>query len=726
VGWLVASGAALKYIPPLTPTGSRTVIGAALGRSSPAIKAEILDAKRFHFPLSAQVVIVQHRSSGLPVQAQLTAFRHAIEIDTHKLPAFRQIGGAIPIANDGRLLKASPGHATTILTYLLISPRLNFAQSTLLADRYAHRFLSGRGDALVGVTGAYPAEYTQLQALASSLSLVQWLSIAILVLVVGLTFRSVVAPLLTLLAAGIAYVLSRRLLSLATIHLGITVPAELDPIIVVLLLGLMTDYSVFYLTSFRRRLNDGDARRVAAPLTFTEITPIVFVAGLTVGAGVSLIEIARLPLFSALAPGLAITVGVTVLVAVSFIPAALALLGKNVLWPKASPLPTGRRRLRMQKVVAHRWVAPALVMGAVALLIWVSQPIGGLSLGINLINDLSPGSQPHRAAVAAGKGFTSGVVAPAEVIVTGDGAADLTKVAHLQTLIQQQPGVAAVLGPADDLSRAPAGVFDTTVGPTARYLVVLRHDPLSSAAIAHLTHLQSVMPALLKQSDLPNAKPHYAGDTAISAEITRPARSDLVHVAFAVIIIDFILLALFLRALIAPLVLVAASVLVVASALGLTMMIFPSTLAASGWTFYAPFAVEVLLLSFGTDYNLFLTGEIWRAARRRPFREAIARGGATASRGINVAGATLGLTFAVLVVVPLRSFAEIGVAMLAGLLIDTFIVRFFVVPGVLSVLGRWAGWPGDRVHVVPRASAGGPVQVLSRDDTEGPGTSRSA
>jgi RND superfamily putative drug exporter len=700
------------------------VLGAAISSSSPALKTAILDARNFDFPVAAEAVIVQHKSHDLGPKALGQTIHAITQLDLHHLPGLHKIGGAIPIARTGKLLTSVTGHTSTVLTYLLFKPDVSYRQSTVLAERFANAYLNKPGDGLVGVTGAYPAEYNQGNAISSSLSLVEWLSIGILLLVVGLTFKSVVAPVVTLVAAGLAYELSQRVLSLATIHLGITVPSELDPIIVVLLLGLMTDYSVFYLTSFRRHLRDGGASKVAAPLSFREITPIVAVAGLTVAAGVALIELAHLGLFSALGPGLAITVAVTVFVAMTFIPAALALLGKYMLWPRMAPPPQPKVRQSFQRAVTHPWLGGALALLAVAGLIWLCLPLGRFSVGINLLGDLSSSTSPARGAQAASKAFAPGVVAPTEIVLTGAGARHKTELARLQNFIAHQPDVAAVIGPGNAVPGVPPGIFVSTKKSAARYLVVFDHEPFVSAAIKDFDTLKADMPRLLRKSGLTQTRAHYTGDTALSSEITHPALRDIVRIAILVMAVDFLLLALYLRALVAPLVLVLASALVVAASIGLTMRIFPATAGNNGFTFYAPFAAEVLLLSFGADYNLFLTGEIWHAARERRFRRAVAHGGTVASTGINVAGATLALSFGVLVVVPLRSFSELGVAIFAGLLIDTFIVRFFVVPGVLSLLGTRAGWPGNRLkQVVEQTTSTPDAPPEARQE---PGTARSA
>ncbi|MGH9068309.1 MAG: MMPL family transporter, partial [Acidimicrobiales bacterium] len=170
--------------------------------------------------------------------------------------------------------------------------------------------------------------------------------------------------------------------------------------------------------------------------------------------------------------------------------------------------------------------------------------------------------------------------------------------------------------------------------------------------------------------------------------------SDLVRVGLFTLAVDFVILALYLRALVAPLVLVAASGLVVAAGLGLTTFVFTGPFHTVGFTFYVPFAAEVLLISFGSDYNLYLVGRIWARARGTPFRLAIARAGAEASYAINVAGVTLACSFAMLALVTLGSFRQLALAMFAGLLLDTFLVRPLLVPAALSLLGRFAGWPG--------------------------------
>ena len=108
------------------------------------------------------------------------------------------------------------------------------------------------------------------------------------------------------------------------------------------------------------------------------------------------------------------------------------------------------------------------------------------------------------------------------------------------------------------------------------------------------------------------------GETALVGEAIDAAVSDLSRVALVIALVILVLLALLLRALVAPFYLLAASVLALLAALGLTVWIFQGLLHYSGLVYYVPFVVAVLLISLGSDYNVFVVGRIWEEARSLP------------------------------------------------------------------------------------------------------------
>ena len=110
----------------------------------------------------------------------------------------------------------------------------------------------------------------------------------------------------------------------------------------------------------------------------------------------------------------------------------------------------------------------------------------------------------------------------------------------------------------------------------------------------------------------------------------------------------------------------------------------------------------VLLVALGSDYNVFIAGRIRSEARRRRLREAIAVAAPQASRAITVAGLTLAATFALLTIISLRPFRELGILLTVGVLVDALVVRPLLIPALISLLGRAAWWPSRPIKPVER------------------------
>ena len=235
-------------------------------------------------------------------------------------------------------------------------------------------------------------------------------------------------------------------------------------------------------------------------------------------------------------------------------------------------------------------------------------------------------------------------------------------------------------------------------GGGARLAIVFDSDPLGAPAIDHLRGLRDRMPELLRSAGLSGARVVYGGQTALADDTVSRVLADLARVAVVAILVNLLLLALFMRALVAPLYLVASSILGLLATLGLSTLFFQGVLGQDDITYYVPFAAAVLLVALGSDYNVFVAGRIWDEARRMRLREAIAVAAPQAARAVTVAGLALAASFALLAIVPLRSFREFAFVMAVGVLIDTFVVRTLLVPALTSLFGERAWWPGRRVH----------------------------
>jgi putative drug exporter of the RND superfamily len=202
-------------------------------------------------------------------------------------------------------------------------------------------------------------------------------------------------------------------------------------------------------------------------------------------------------------------------------------------------------------------------------------------------------------------------------------------------------------------------------------------------------------------------------------------------VAIAIVVVTLILLVLFLRSLVAPFYLLAASVLAVFAALGLALLICRAVLGSASMVYFVPFAAGVLLVSLGSDYNVFVVGRIWEEARRRPVPDAVALAAPGASRAITTAGVALAASFAMLAVIPLEQFRQLAITMALGVILDAIAVRSLLVPALVVLFGRLGMWPGNRslaVRDVRQDQHGRDDQRTRRQQPQqrgaGPGPSR--
>jgi RND superfamily putative drug exporter len=209
------------------------------------------------------------------------------------------------------------------------------------------------------------------------------------------------------------------------------------------------------------------------------------------------------------------------------------------------------------------------------------------------------------------------------------------------------------------------------------------------------------VPRLLDRAGFPKARASFAGDTALAAETTKMITHDLLVVGLVATLVNLVLLALFLRSLVAPLLLVGASLLGIAATLGLTSFFMRAVVGAPDLTYYVPLAVGVLLLSLGTDYNLFIVGRIWQEAGSRDLPAAIRVAVPRAGRAISIAALALALSFATLAIIPIDPFWSFAFAICVGVLIDAFVVRTLMIPALLTIVGERSWWPSRRPVEAP-------------------------
>lgn len=707
VAWIAGTAYVVSALP--EPASGPGDLVSLVPRHAPALAASRRAAAAFDVPFSAEVSVVERDPHGLSLQEQRRAVEQALAVD-------RPPGGGdppflvVPVTNTAGAVPGSKESSTAVISYFAFPPAMPLEGRMQAVARYMEDARRA-GAPVVGRTGILPAQLHEGSIVEDALPYVEAATILMVALVVGLVFRSLGAPLLTLATVGVAYIMALRATDRLSDATGLTVPDILKPLMVALVLGIVTDYTIFYASTMRRLVSAGVPRVEAARQATAQITPIVLAGGGILAASLAALQVAQLGFFRAVGPGLAVAVLAALAAAVTLVPAAMAAFGRALFWPSLAPRDeeaaesgAARVRARLARVQSRRPVGLLVAAGCVAVLAVGAWQLPGMRLGFTSVHGLPADAQERQAANAVSAAFAPGMLAPTEILVERTGG-DEAALVRLQAAIRRQPGVAAVAGPAEQPVETDVAAFRQ--GDAARYIVAFDSDPHGAAAIDDVSRLRDRLPGLARSAGLDGARISVAGDTALADDTISAMRTDLVRVAIVVLFVNLALLAIFLRALVAPVLLVLSSVLSVAAAMGITVWVFQTWLGHGEITYYVPFAASVLLISLGSDYNVFITGRVWQEARGRPVREALATVAPRAAGAIRTAGVTLALSFAILAIIHVRAFWEFAFAMATGILIETFIVRPLLVPALVALFGEAAGWPGNRLQAPEPASAHG-------------------
>lgn len=508
-------------------------------------------------------------------------------------------------------------------------------------------------------------------------------ALGVVIVLLLVTYRSPALWVLPVASTGVALIGAQALICLLARHAGLTVDAMSAGILNVLVFGAGTDYALLLIARYREELRRHADRHEAMAVALRRAGPAIIASAGTVMLALLVLMAADLNSTSGMGPVLAIGVGVALLAMLTLLPALLVAAGRWVFWPArpraGSPEPAaGGLWARAGRVIAVRprltWVATAAVLGGMAL------GMTGLNAhGLSAAASFRGQPESVAGAQVLARHFPAGSGQP--VVVIGDAAAGQA----LAAAFREVPGVTGVTQP-------------RTVAGHAYLEGTLTAPPDSPAAGATIDAARAALHAV------PGADAKVGGNTAVNLDVQRAASRDTMLIIPLTLAVVLIILMALLRAVVAPLILLATVVLSFAAALGVSALAFSHLFGFAGADTSFPLFVFVFLVGLGIDYNIFLMTRVREEARRcGPRRGALAGLAATGSV-ITSAGAVLAGTFAVLGTLPVTFLAEIGFAVAFGILLDTIVVRSVLVTALNLDLGRWMWWPG-RLARSPRAQA---------------------
>jgi RND superfamily putative drug exporter len=279
-----------------------------------------------------------------------------------------------------------------------------------------------------------------------------------------------------------------------------------------------------------------------------------------------------------------------------------------------------------------------------------------------------------------------------------DGPVTDMDVFTLATQLGRSPHIAALL---------PGPEPRSTDGRIARLTLVFDDDPFQPPAIERIGEIRASV------TNLGPGLTATVGDGAARFRDHRDAANrDLLVLAPLVLVVIFVVLVILLRAIVAPLYLLATVVVSYLGTLGISLLVFEHLLGREGIDPLLPILSFIFLVALGVDYNIFLMTRIREEAVVHGTRQGVLRGLVATGPVITSAGIILAGTFVVLATLPVWLLFELGFAVALGVLIDTFLVRTIVVPAITVMLGDRAWWPSKLGKAPPPAA--GETTIMKR------------
>ncbi len=494
-------------------------------------------------------------------------------------------------------------------------------------------------------------------------------TVVIVILIV--VYRSPVLPLVVLLSAvfalGTASFVVYQLAESDTLKLN----GQSQGILFILVFGAATDYALLLVSRFRENLRDTEDRYTAVKAAWrSTVAPITASAG-TVILGLLCLLFSELNSNQGLGPVAAIGIAGALIASLTFLPAVLALLGRAAFWPfrptygSAAPEHDGLWG-RIARLVGARprvvWIVTTLVLlvGAAFL---PQLKASGTAQSDLFLSEVDSG----RGQEVLSRHFPGGSGSPTVVIADEQAGAEVLDATKVEGVSE-----AAVVATKDGKVMIQA---------------VLDDPSDSEAAVSTVERIRSAVHAV------PDADAKVGGQTAIQLDTQDASERDRTLIIPIVLVVIFLVLAVLLRALVAPLMLIATVVLSFAATMGVSALVFNHLLGFPGADPAIPLFGFIFLVALGIDYNIFLMTRVREETIISDTRTGTLHGLAVTGGVITSAGVVLAATFAALSVIPVLFLAQIAFMVAFGVLLDTIVVRSLLVPALTVDIGPKVWWP---------------------------------
>ena len=534
----------------------------------------------------------------------------------------------------------------------------------------------------VHVTGAggFLADFVTAFGGIDGILLLVALGVVFVILLV--VYRSPLLPFAVLVTAVLGLSLAALVLYPLARDGAIDLSGQSQGILSILVVGAATDYALLLVARYREELHQHASSWAAMRIAWRAAVEPVAASAATVVLGLLCLRLSELGNTRGLGPVGAFGILGALVAALTFLPAVLLLCGRRIFWPLAP---------RVDHVHAEDAVGRSGLWGRVAAAVgthprrtWAVTLVALLGLAAFVPTFEAKGVTQSdffltRVDSVAGqetlvRHYPAGSGSPVQIVTPQDKAAQVVQV------------LGTVSGVRDPFIGEAPGLPPRVVDGRVRVQVTLEAAADSVAA-------EQTIETLRRTLDQVGTDVIVGGSTATNLDVRQATGRDLRVVIPAVLGVIFLVLALLLRSLVAPVLLVLANVLSFAATIGVAALVFNHVFHFPGSDPATPLYAFVFLVALGIDYSIFLMTRVREEARRRGTRPGVLVGLAVTGGVITSAGIVLAATFSALAVLPILFLAQIAFIVAFGVLLDTVVVRSLLVPALSHDIGGRIWWP---------------------------------
>ncbi|MGD9963139.1 MAG: MMPL family transporter [Thermoplasmata archaeon] len=592
------------------------------------------------------------------------------------------------------------------------------------------------------VTGDAALTADMEESMMDELSLIEPVTIIVIIVLMGIFFRSVVAQFLplggVLVALGVSQAVVFAIGSLvADIHYSVIT------LLFSILMGVGTDYAIFVVARYREERTKGHNREESVRTSVTWAGESITTSGATVMISFFALGIADFSMIRTMGMVLGLAIAISLLVALTLIPSLIMLLGNRIFWPTRGARwyrfaeKTMKKRAQGHHGYFHKAAnfsikhSKAVLVAALIVSVPTTYIFLEADTSFDFIGGMATGIESGDGITAMTDSFGAGRIMPTQIVVVfdgpiySDGNFSLDRLSAIDTIAAEIAAaenvkqVTGVTNPTGDpvnyvnlsgLSPENEALMLQMVGVdgrTALFTVVLEEGPMTEESLSTIAVIRDDLEALqTADATVSSAEIYVGGSSAVMYDLKISLGEQFTMMEIIVVIGIFLVLLIVLGAVLLSLFAVVSIMLSITWAFAATVGVFSYGLGEP-ILWIIPLILFIMLMGIGMDYNVFILTRIREERHKgKSNKDAIVESLDWTGGIITALAVIMGSAFSMMMISSTMMLKEIGFALAFAILLDAMVVRTYIVPAMMTVLGKWGWW------------APGPLQ-RERDGTRG-------